>query len=139
MPETEEQDLITIDANNITQGQIETLLYRYMRNTRGDEAPKLIAKALSNLVNGCGHGQIKTLVDESMRDHRYLLNEKMFFIFGMIAAAAKAYKDGWVDDRNKYSFKLAAEIFDSIQCDTCYKDDKNCSDCQYHKLRLGCR
>ena len=137
MSEVKEKGMMSVDANSLTAGEIETLLYRFLRNDREDESAKILAGALCNFCNLSG--STKALVNESMRDHRYLLNEKMFFIFGMIAAAAKAYKDGWVDDRNKYSFKLAAEIFDSIQCDTCYTDDRNCIDCEYHKLRLGCR
>jgi len=131
----EEKNIKEIDFNNPTLDQMQSLVYSYLRNSREDEAEIFVAGVLSKAVNG--YTETKTLVAESMKDHRTLLQNKMFFVFRMIAEAAKAYKEGWYDDRNEYTFKLATEIVETIKCETCYKDDKDCLTCKYHRLRLG--
>ena len=123
-------DVREIDFDNPKLEQVQSLMYRFMRNVSEDEAAKVVAKVLSDFTNSISHDS-RILVNESMRDHRTLLQGKMEFVFLMIAEAARAYKEKNYDGRNEYSFKLAAEIYDALVTSNDGKDG------QYHKLRLG--
>jgi len=129
---SDEKDIMEIDANNITRGQIETLLHRFLRNSKKDEGAEVIATAMHDYLNDMTCDG-KELVKAVMNDHRTILQKKMNFIFRMVAAAAKAYKDGWFDLRNEDTFKLAAQIYDSLD------DGQSGEDGRYHKLNLGGR
>ena len=164
--EVKEKRMKEIDMDNPTKEDVQSLVYRYMRNARDGEDNEMVAKIFSDYVNSMGHNG-KELVREMMKDHRTLLQSKMNIVFLMIAAAAKAKKDRYVDGRNEYSFGIAAEIYKRMSCeykldftkkilaktkcgkktvekilegikgDKCYKEDRDCENCKYHKLWLG--
>ena len=131
MPEVKEKEILELDLNNLSKDQVNRVLYRFMRQDRDNDGARVIAKALSDMCNGGGSDAIKILVEESMRDHRTLIQAKMGFVFKMIATAARDYREDNYDGRNEYSFRIASEIYNALSTGDCGRDGR------YHRLNMG--
>ena len=131
MSEAKEKEILELDLNNLSKDQVVNVFYRFMRQDRDNDGARVIAKALSNMCNGAGSESIKILVEESMNDHRTLIQAKMGFVFKMIATAARDYREGNYDGRNEYSFRIAAEIYNALSTG----DDGEGG--RYHRLNMG--
>jgi hypothetical protein len=90
--------------------QIESLFYKLNNSDRKD----VVAKLLSQFVNGASGNDMKELATDISHDHRTLVSDKFRFMLYFCEVLANNHKAGNFDLRNEYACQTSAKIMNMV-------------------------